>query len=208
MLVDKPNAEEFRSRKIKQLLCKKIFNKSIKFDIIYTASCLKENCNIDLLTSDDLNSRPDKTAGNYHSWKPWLTYKTRDKSEINSKYSNKLFQCLHWVNEKHDTTLADLFKADNKVFDWTPNGVTLVYLLSNLNRSCHKFEPRDFFIVDFEHVSVSCKWTLFKCTMYFAIPQLRRCWETICLEGKKQPHSYVIQKMSFRQNPTTFIAKI
>ena len=44
--------------------------------------------------------------------------------------------------------------------------------------------------------------------MYFAVPQLRRCWETICLEGKKQPHSYVIQKISFRQNPTTFIAKI
>ena len=63
MPVDEPNTEKFRSRKIKQLHCT-VFNKSIKFNLIYTVSCLKENCNIDLLTSDDLNFRIDKPTGN------------------------------------------------------------------------------------------------------------------------------------------------
>ena len=104
--------------------------------------------------------------------------------KIKNYASFKLFQCLQWVKETLDARLAD--NKVNKVINnkkLTIKSSTEYLMVSFIV----KFEPvvpqiQDFFIVDFDYVSVSCKWTLFICTTYYIILHLRHCCKTICLE--------------------------
>ena len=88
-----------------------------------------------------------------------------------------------------ETNFNPIWNYSNVYIEWK----------KDLTQDCVKFEQvlpqtEDFF-VDCKRLSAICKWTLFACTMYYFIPQLRCPWERIFLERKKQSNGYVIQEL-------------